>query len=156
MIQKLHKITVFSIEKEKKDEYTVIVESYKKMIGRYANIKGICLFNKKIALSQKKDATEAKKSYSEVLENNLGTYNIFLHERGKMLDSMEFSNIFNKFYDINFFIAGAFGFEEKFLNNADNVISLSKMTLSHKIAKVVLYEQIYRALSIVNSHPYHK
>ncbi len=152
----MHKITIFSIEKDIKDEFTPVVENYKKMIGRYSMIKGVEIFNKKIALSQKKDARSAKKSYSEILQKYLGSYNIFMYERGEMLDSVEFSDIFKKINDINFFIGGAYGFEKEFLDKANNVISLSSMTMSHKIAKVVLYEQIYRALSIINKHPYHK
>ncbi len=152
----MHKITVFSIERENKDEYISIVENYKKMIGKYSKIKGVSLFNKKISLSQKKGVKIAKKSYSEILEKHLGSYNIFMHERGRTLSSIEFSEIFKKTQEINFFIAGAYGFEEEFLDKADNIVSLSSMTMSHKIAKIVLYEQIYRALCIINKHPYHK
>ncbi|MDN5377136.1 MAG: rRNA (pseudouridine1915-N3)-methyltransferase, partial [Sulfurospirillum sp.] len=45
---------------------------------------------------------------------------------------------------------------EEFLKKTDKVISLSKLTYAHKIAKVVLLEQIYRGLCIKNNHPYHK
>jgi len=152
----LHKIKVFSIEKHRKDEYDLILSNFKKMLSKYAKIESFDLFNKKIAQSQKIDVESAKKSYSEAVDKNLGNYNIFLHERGELLDSMEFSKIFNKEFDINFYIAGAYGFEESFLKKADKVISLGKITMSHKIAKLVLFEQIYRALSIINKHPYHK
>ncbi len=152
----MHKIKVFSIEKHKKDEYDLILSDFEKMLSKYARIENLDLFNKKIAQSQKINVESAKKSYSEVIDKNLGNYNIFLHERGEFLDSMEFSKIFNKEFNINFYIAGAYGFEENFLKKADRVISLSKMTMSHKIAKLVLFEQIYRALTIVNKHPYHK
>jgi 23S rRNA (pseudouridine1915-N3)-methyltransferase len=57
---------------------------------------------------------------------------------------------------IKFFIGGAYGFEEKFLSQSDAVISLGKITMSHKIAKAVLLEQIYRGFSILSNHPYHK
>ncbi len=152
----MHNITVVSIEKDTKDEYLPILENYKKMISRYAKIKSVELFNKKISIAQKKDALNAKKSYSDAFEKHLGSYNIFLHERGKQLDSKEFSEVFEANQDIRFFIGGAFGFEEEFLKKADMLVSLSRMTTSHKIAKIMLFEQIYRALTIVNKHPYHK
>ncbi len=152
----MHKIKIFSIEKHKKDEYDLILSDFEKMLSKYARIESIDLFNKKIAQSQKINAESAKKSYSDAIDKNLGNYNIFLHERGEFLDSMEFSKIFNKEFNVNFYIAGAYGFEENFLKKADRVISLSKITMSHKIAKLVLFEQIYRALTIVNKHPYHK
>jgi len=57
---------------------------------------------------------------------------------------------------VKFFIGGAYGFEESFLKKSDKVISLGKITMSHKIAKAVLLEQIYRGFSILSNHPYHK
>ncbi len=57
---------------------------------------------------------------------------------------------------LSFLIGGAYGFEEDFLNKGHAIISLSKLTMSHKIAKVVLLEQIYRGFSILSNHPYHK
>jgi len=81
-------------------------------------------------------------------------FNVILTPEGKLMDSYEFANIFEH-SKINFFIAGAWGFEEKFKKKGKN-ISLSPLTMSHKIAKLVLFEQIYRGLSIKNNHPYHK
>ena len=81
-------------------------------------------------------------------------FNIILTPEGKLVDSFEFSNFFEH-SKINFFIAGAYGFEEEFKKKGIN-ISLSPLTMSHKIAKIVLFEQIYRALAIKNNHPYHK
>lgn len=57
---------------------------------------------------------------------------------------------------LNFFVGGAYGFEDSFLKKSNAVISLGKITMSHKIAKVVLLEQIYRGFSILSNHPYHK
>jgi len=154
--KKLHKIKVYTIEKEIKDEFEIIANGYKKMISRYARFEHNICFNKAIAKAQKSDINSAKKSYSTIYESKMGRFNISLDEKGKVLDSIEFSKIFQKEDEINFFIGGAYGFEKDFLNSCDEVISLSKMTFSHKIAKIVLFEQIYRALSIVNNHPYHK
>jgi 23S rRNA (pseudouridine1915-N3)-methyltransferase len=58
--------------------------------------------------------------------------------------------------EVNFFIGGAYGHAPEFLKRCDRVVSLSKLTMSHKIAKTVLAEQIYRALTILHNHPYHK
>jgi len=57
---------------------------------------------------------------------------------------------------VKFFIGGAYGLENSFLQKSDAVISLGKLTMSHKIAKAVLLEQVYRGFSILNNHPYHK
>lgn len=58
--------------------------------------------------------------------------------------------------DIYFIIGGAYGLSKLILEEADLVISLSKMTMPHLLAKLILIEQIYRAQSIIQNHPYHK
>ena len=57
---------------------------------------------------------------------------------------------------ISFFIGGAYGLSQNFKQKTDAVVSLSRMTMAHKIAKLMLYEQIFRALCINKGHPYHK
>ena len=84
------------------------------------------------------------------------SFNIILHPDGKIIDSYEFSKLLDDKIAIKFFIGGAYGFEKDFLNKGDVVISLGALTMSHKIAKVVLLEQIYRGFSILTNHPYHK
>ena len=83
-------------------------------------------------------------------------YNIALDVEGLHVKSEEFSTFFDNDVNINFFIGGAFGFESAFLQQTQKIISLSRLTYAHKIAKVVLFEQIYRGLCIKNNHPYHK
>ena len=149
-------IKVFSIEKVKKDNYYDIISSYKKMISRYSNIEDIPLFNKQIAISQNISQRDAQKSYTDIFLKRMGKYNIVLDPLGKEIDSFVFSRLFEDKSEISFFIGGAYGFEKELVKKNDLVISLSRLTMSHKIAKIVLYEQIYRAFSIMNNHPYHK
>ncbi len=47
-------------------------------------------------------------------------------------------------------------FERDFLKKCDTIISLSSLTMAHKIVTLVLLEQIFRGLAIKNNHPYHK
>jgi 23S rRNA (pseudouridine1915-N3)-methyltransferase len=150
------KINVYSIEKPSRDEFTKIIENQKKMIQKYSKIEEITIFNKKISSAQNRDAIIAKESYTEAFLPKLEGLNIALHPAGVEMDSFEFSENFANITTLNFFIAGAYGFEDRFLKKCDKVISLSKLTYSHKIAKIILFEQIFRALSIVNNHPYHK
>jgi len=55
-----------------------------------------------------------------------------------------------------FVIGGAYGLDDEIKSQANLVISLSKMTFPHLLARIVLIEQIYRAYLINNNHPYHK
>jgi 23S rRNA (pseudouridine1915-N3)-methyltransferase len=82
--------------------------------------------------------------------------NIALHPSAKEVDSYEFANLLKDRQEINLFIGGAYGFERGFIDKCNNTISFGKITLSHKLVKVVLMEQIFRGLSINHNHPYHK
>jgi len=141
-------INVYSIEK--KEDFQQEIKDFIKKAKQFADVKNHTLYNSKLAKSQ-----NPKLEYSKMFEKYMNDgFNVILTPDGKLIDSHEFSNIFEH-SKINFFIAGAYGFEESFKKRGVN-ISLSPLTMSHKIAKLVLFEQIYRGLSIKNNHPYHK
>ena len=58
--------------------------------------------------------------------------------------------------DVALVIGGADGMSDELLAQASAKISLSKLTLPHQLVRVVLIEQIYRAMSLINNHPYHR
>jgi 23S rRNA (pseudouridine1915-N3)-methyltransferase len=149
-------ISIYTIEKNSRDEFESILKNYEKMISKYSKLNYNSIFSNKISKAQEQTIQIAQKSYEDAFLPHLKGFNIALHPDAKELDSFEFAKIFENNTNINFFIGGAYGFNKSFLSKCDRVISLSKLTLSHKIAKVVLYEQIYRAFTIINSHPYHK
>ncbi len=150
------KIDIYTIEKHSRDAYGTVTSELARMIGRYAAIREHNIFNKKIASAQNRDAAQAQQSYTEALMPYMKGYSIVLHPEGKLLDTFEFYKSFDINTNLNFFIGGAYGFERSFVDKADLVISLSRLTMSHKVAKVVLYEQIYRGLTLKHNHPYHK
>lgn len=150
------KINVYSIEKNTHSDIKSLSQEFIKMSSRFAQIENRVLFNKDISSAQTKGSTEAKNSYSKLYTPYLKGYNVALHEKGEEIESYEFCEIFEKSSEINFFIGGAYGFNEEFLQRNQRVISLSRLTYAHKIAKVVLLEQIYRGLCIKHNHPYHK
>ena len=140
-------INVYSIEK--KEDFQKEINDFIKKSRPFANVKNITLYSKNLSKSK-----EPQKEYSKIFEKYLGEVNIILSPDGKLVDSYEFAKFFEN-SNVNFFIAGAYGFEEEFKKKG-KLISLSPLTMSHKIAKLVLFEQIYRGLSIKNNHPYHK
>ena len=86
---------------------------------------------------------------------------IVLHERGKELGSVEFAGLLQKYadegvQDVAFLIGGADGHAKSTLNRADQLLSLGKMTWPHLMVRGLLAEQLYRAHSIQNNHPYHR
>lgn len=58
--------------------------------------------------------------------------------------------------DVALIIGGAHGLDQRVLDKAEGTLSLSPLTLPHELARVVLTEQVYRALTILRGEPYHK
>lgn len=153
----MHKIDIYAISKKDEKDYENILNEFIKMSKKYADVKVHNIFNKKINQAQSKDENLAKRCYTEAFEGYMKNgFNIVLDPLGKEIDSFEFANLLKDNPKINFFIGGAYGFEKEFLKRSDFALSLSRLTYSHKIAKLVLAEQIYRAFTIIHKHPYHK
>ncbi len=153
----MHRITVNSIGKKDDRCYACIYQDLIDNAKKYANISINNIFNKKINQAQE-DAARAKRVYSEILEPYKldDGLNVALDPGGKAFDTFAFAKMLDEHPKIAFFIGGAYGFEEEFLRGCDRVVSLGALTMSHKIAKAVLLEQIFRGLSIIHNHPYHK
>lgn len=150
------KVNIYSIAKPSNDEFDKIAKDLIRNSSKFAKIETHTIFNKKISKAQTISSFEAKKSYTEAFIPYMNGYNIALDLFGKKLDSFKFSKLLEDKPIINFFIGGAYGFEKEFLSKCDTIISLSDLTMAHKIANIVLLEQIFRGLSIINNHPYHK
>ena len=99
-----------------------------------------------------------KKMLDEIDKKKSSTYIIILEENGKNLNTEQFKDIiFNSYAKkIIFLIGGTNGFKKNVLEKADLIISLSKMTLTHSFAAIILSEQIYRSVTIKIGHPYHR
>jgi len=85
---------------------------------------------------------------------------VALDEHGKDLTTMELSGWLTRWQqegsDIAFVIGGADGLDPHFKTEADMLIRISSLTLPHGMVRVVLAEQLYRAWSITQNHPYHR
>ena len=150
-------IDIVSIAKKENSIYDPLCRNLEKMISRFAKVEDLEIFPKDVAKAHTISSEAAQQAYSKVLLPHISKgFSVILHPDGKLIDSFEFSKLLNAKISIKFFIGGAYGFEKDFLGKGDVVISLGKLTLSHKIAKVVLLEQIYRGFSILSNHPYHK
>lgn len=150
-------IDIVSIAKKERSTYDPLAKELMKMSSRFAKLNDIELFNKDVTKAHTISQEASQQAYSKVLEPHISKgFTICLHPEGKLVDSYEFSKLLDGKMSVKFLIGGAYGFEESFLKKSDSVISLGKLTMSHKIAKVVLLEQIYRGFSILSNHPYHK
>lgn len=84
---------------------------------------------------------------------------VLLDEHGKEYRSIEFAAWIEKrrqaSQNLTFIIGGPYGFAKKVYDRADSKLSLSKMTFSHQMIRLLFVEQIYRACTIIKGEPYH-
>jgi len=110
-----------------------------------------------------------KKRMPELIINELKTFNIkslksnnniivCLSEEGKQFNSVELSSLLLNFKNkkINFLIGDPNGISSDIKEKSDIILSLSPLTFPHELARLILIEQIYRAISISNNSPYHR
>ncbi|MBL7034377.1 MAG: 23S rRNA (pseudouridine(1915)-N(3))-methyltransferase RlmH [SAR324 cluster bacterium] len=86
--------------------------------------------------------------------------NIFLDEKGKCQTSKGLALWLEKqmplgWPRVNFVIGGAYGFDKSLLADGVHYLSLSEMTFTHQMVRIILLEQLYRAFSIMRGEPYH-
>lgn len=84
---------------------------------------------------------------------------VLLDERGKEMRSVEYAEWLNRQQQSSrrlvFVIGGPYGFSQSVYDRANALISLSRMTFSHQMVRLVFTEQLYRACTIIKGEPYH-
>ena len=151
-------IKLIVVGKTKSYELVRLINEYVKRINFYNKFKIIVVNSLK---SKKNSEKEIKKIEGEnVLKRVKKNELIFLlDENGKSFNSRKFadflSNKFKTNKSIVFVVGGAHGFSNEIKQKSNEIISLSEMTFSHQIIRLFFTEQVYRALTILNNHPYH-
>ncbi|MFW5787484.1 MAG: 23S rRNA (pseudouridine(1915)-N(3))-methyltransferase RlmH [Halanaerobiales bacterium] len=89
------------------------------------------------------------------------SYKISLDVKGKPMTSEGLAKSIHNlqvkgFSNISFIVGGPHGLSEEVLNESDYQLSLSHMTFTHQMIRLILLEQLYRAFKIMNNEPYHK
>jgi 23S rRNA (pseudouridine1915-N3)-methyltransferase len=85
---------------------------------------------------------------------------VLLDEQGKELTSTDFAVFLQKHMlqsikSMIFVVGGPYGFSKEMYNRANDKISLSRMTFSHQMVRLIFTEQLYRAMTILKNEPYH-
>ena len=142
------KLKVAWIGKTKEPAIQSLTDEYLKRLSRYVEVESSSLKDEEAIL--KLSASNARPRHTLVL----------LDGRGKQFSSEELAKFLGDYQDRNplpllFAVGAADGFSEETRKAATLVLSLGKMTLAHELARVVLLEQLYRAFTILKSHPYH-
>ncbi|MDQ6988349.1 MAG: 23S rRNA (pseudouridine(1915)-N(3))-methyltransferase RlmH [Mariprofundaceae bacterium] len=109
--------------------------------------------------SRAKQPTQIKQDEAKTILKQVKSTFILLDERGKTLSSVQWADFFEAQQgnaSIDFVIGGAAGVADEVRQQAQAIWSLSALTLPHQLARVLVVEQLYRAFSILQGHPYHK
>ncbi len=152
------KIEIWWIGKTFQDFTNKGCNEFLKRIQKYTNIETIEIQEVKgISDSISTKRTEAEKILAKLKNNDIL---ILLDEKGLKLNSIEFADFIQKkenqsIKKIIFLIGGAYGFDESIYFRANDKISLSNMTFSHQLIRLIFMEQLYRAYSILKNLPYH-
>jgi 23S rRNA (pseudouridine1915-N3)-methyltransferase len=144
------KIKVAWVGKTKESAIEALTAEYLKRISRYAEVTGLAVKDEVAILSLAGGERQQKKERHKL---------VLLDTCGKQLSSEELAELIKR-EQVNaipllFAIGGSDGFTEEARRRAGFTLSLGKMTLPHELARVVLLEQIYRACTILQNHPYH-
>lgn len=133
---------------------------YLKRLKRYAPIEKIELPDIKGA--KKMSQSEIKQKEGALILSKLIATDIviLLDDKGKDYSSIQFSKwLQNKMNtsikSLVFIVGGAYGFSAELYARSQEKLSISKMTFSHQMIRMIFFEQLYRAFSILNNEPYH-
>lgn len=154
------KIKVICIGKTGKSFLIEGEKEYLKRLGHYIPFEKIEIPDIKNAKSLQVNQIKSAEG-KEFLSKIETTDDVFLlDEKGKELTSENFADFLQKKFNsggknLVFVIGGAYGFSDKIYARANGKIALSKMTFSHQMIRMILFEQIYRALTILKGEPYH-
>ena len=145
------RLRLISVGKDRSGLFEPAVQEYAGRLKHYAKIELVEL------KAQSNRASEAEKILERIDDSDLL---VALDERGQLLSSVELSAWIGKAQqqarNVSLVIGGDEGLDPSLVKKAALVLSLSKMTLPHRMARVVVAEQLYRAMTLLRGEPYHK
>ena len=157
-------VKILCVGKIKEKFYRDAISEYSKRLSKYCSLEVIEVSDEKtnensseteIALVKAKEGERILKHIKDK------DFVIALAILGKQLDSVAFSKYIENLgisgrSSITFIIGGSLGLSDEVMKRSDFQISFSDMTFPHQLMRVILLEQIYRGMRIMNNEPYHK
>ena len=151
-------IRLVAVGRDRSGLYAPAVAEYAARLARHVRFELV-----EVAEARKHAGTvRAREEEGEALLRRIGARErvVALDEHGKEYTSAELARRLEAWMaggrDVALVIGGADGLSREVLARADETLALSRMTLAHRLARLVLVEQLYRAMTIVRGEPYHK
>ncbi len=154
------KIKLICIGKTGKDFLIAGEQEYLNRLKHYVSIDRLEIPDIKNAKSLSIDQIKELEGKEILSKLQSGDQLILLDENGKLFSSTEFADFLQQKFNqggkgLVFVIGGAYGFSGEVYEKSIFKISLSKMTFSHQMIRMIFFEQVYRAMTILKGEPYH-
>lgn len=154
------KIILLVVGKTVESHFVKAIDEYLKRIERYVGFEMKVIPELKNTKSLSEEVQKEKEGDLILKALQPGDVVVLLDEGGREMRSVEFADYMRrKMNTVNtrlvFVVGGPYGFAQKVYAAATEKISLSKMTFSHQMIRLIFVEQVYRALSILHGSPYH-
>lgn len=136
-----------------------IEADYEKRISRYCPFEAVVIDNSSVRTGPE---PVIRQKEGELILKKVAPADhlILLDEKGRTYSSVDFANELNNWMNssrktVVLAVGGAYGFSEEVRKRSNGSISLSAMTFSHQMVRIIILEQVYRAFTILNNEPYH-
>ncbi|MDP2832637.1 MAG: 23S rRNA (pseudouridine(1915)-N(3))-methyltransferase RlmH [Pseudomonadota bacterium] len=153
------KLTLLSVGDKLPAWADTAVAEYLKRMPREARVELVEIKPEKRA-GQSADSIKAIEATRLLDKLPAGARLLALDEHGREVTTKELADLMARWMaegrDVALVIGGADGLAASLLDKAEAKLSLSRLTLPHALARVLLAEQLYRAVSLLNNHPYHR
>ena len=150
-------ISIITICNKKDNSVEDLISKYTSQIAKFYKISIINISFQTKKIQKNLYEKEYRKALSIIKP---GSVLISLDESGSNYNSINFSKKMQfwieEYSNIYFIIGGPDGLSDEVKDKSGSILSLSKLTFPHQLAKVILIEQLYRSISIMNNHPYHR
>ena len=153
------KITLLVVGKTTDSRLISLIEDYRKRLIHYVPFELVVLPDLKNtkSLSEEQIKTAEGEAILRFVTPSMDV--VLLDEHGREFRSVEYAEWLQKKMgsgkDLALVIGGPYGFSEAVYQRADGKVSLSRMTFSHQMIRIMVNEQIYRAMTIIRGEPYH-
>lgn len=136
------------------------IDEYIKRIGRYIPFQVSVIQDVKRSKATPEAVLKKEEGVQILKKIAPGDVMVLLDENGTNFSSRDFAGFLQKqmnsgIRNLFFVIGGAYGFSDEVYQRCDFKLSLSKMTFSHQMVRLIFTEQLYRAMTIINNEPYH-
>lgn len=158
--QKLMKTILLVVGRTVEQHFITAINDYVQRTKRYLQFEIEVIPELKNTKSLSTDIQKEKEGELILKALQPGDVVVLLDEGGKEMRSIEFADYMKrKMNTVNkrlvFVIGGPYGFSQRVYETAQEKLSLSRMTFSHQMVRLIFVEQIYRAMTILNNGPYH-